>query len=201
MIHPSRRFLHPHPPAWATALFLLALACGTQEGPADTSARLCGGAADVALRVEGDGAPRELCAEADSVSARLTAGGRYEVRAEFDDGQRHYRLEMVMQRRDDAPVKLTVTDSLAEVSSNPDAVWIQYRELPRAGPELESYAVAGGTFTLSFSDASVAAGTMSGISLQLREAAGSADAGQRLIGEGFFTFLTGAPAPAPPTGD
>jgi hypothetical protein len=153
----------------------------------------------VALRVEGDGAPVELCAGSDSVSAQLTAGGRYQVRTGFDGEGRTYSLEMVMQQRDDAPVNLTVTDSLAEVSSNPDAVWIRYREFSPGGVQLESYTVTGGKFTLSFSDPSVAAGTMKGIALGLREAGTATDAGTRMIGEGFFTFLTAAPASEPAT--
>jgi len=108
----------------------------------------------------------------------------------FETGGTHHELQMVMHQRDDWPVTLTVTDSLAEVSSNPDAVWIYYQETPGGGAALESYTASGGKFTLSFSDAQVAAGTMSGVSLRMRETGTTTEAGTRLISEGFFTFAT-----------
>jgi len=209
MIHLSRHFLHRRRTAWARLLTLclmpglilgLALglaACGTKEGPVDAGKRLCGGAADVSLRVQGAGEPVDLCAGSDSVSASLTSGGRYEVTVRFASEGTRYELQMVMRQRNDWPVSLTVTDSLSEVSTNPDAVWVYYREAPGTGPLLESYAASGGKFTLAFSDDTVAAGTMSGVSLRLREPGTSTDAGARLIEEGFFTF---AVAPDPSSG-
>jgi len=140
----------------------------------------------------------ELCAGSDSVSAILTPGGRYDVTVTFASGGTHHELQMVMRQRDDWPAKLTVTDSLSEVSSNPDAVWIYYQEVPVGGAALESYSVSGGTFTLSFSDEKVAAGTMSGVSLRVRETGTTVDAGARLISEGFFTFATQHNRAGPP---
>jgi hypothetical protein len=164
--------------------------CGTKEGPVDPSKRLCGGASDVGLLVQGGAGPEELCASSDSVSAILTTGPTYDVIVTFASAGTRYRLQMVMRQRNDWPVKLTVTSDPAEVSTNPDAVWIYYEEMPAGGPALESYVASGGSFTLSFSDADVAAGTLSGVSLILRQTDTSTDAGTRLVAEGFFTFAT-----------
>jgi hypothetical protein len=207
MIHLSRHFLHRRRAARAGGLaicLILALgACGTKEGPVDAGRRLCGGAADVALQIAGPGDPVDLCAGSDSVSAVLTGGGRYQVRVRFASEGTRFELQLVMRQRDDWPASLTVTDSLDEVSSNPDAVWVYYREAPGSGPALESYAASGGKFTLSFSDTTVAAGAMSGVSLHLRETGTTTDAGARLITEGFFTFAVeenpaGPIGPGPP---
>jgi hypothetical protein len=177
----------------AVAAAALVLAACAKDDPAASGEPLCAGEPGVGLRVEGRAEPLEVCVSDQAVDALLTSQQRYDVSAQMNADEGIYQLRMVFARRPDFPVSLRLVNSIAE-TTDPDAAYVYYKELPDGGTSIESGLVLGGKFRLSFSDEKVAAGTMENISFEMNSAINGDPAGERKIVEGFFSISIEQPA-------
>jgi hypothetical protein len=177
-------------PALAAACLLLA-SCG--DDPVETEEPLCAGEAGVGIRVEGRAQPLDVCVSDAAVDALLTSSQRYDVSARMTTDDGVYQLSMVFTRRSDFPVSLRVVDSITEVTNDPGAAYVYYKEVPDGGTPIESGSVLGGKFRLSFCDDKVAAGTMENITFEMSSVLNGDPAGQRKIVEGFFSISVEPP--------
>ena len=184
-------------PALAALLILLAVACGKNGDPVDPNTRLCGGETGVGLLIEGRADPVEFCVDDPDVSVVLTSQNRYDVRAEVSTPDGTFVMRMVFAVRS-FPATLRVTESLSETTADPGVVWIYYEELPAGGTPIESYAVDGGTFTLSYVDADVASGVLKNVGFDMRDFASGDPVGQRVFTDGMFSISTKEPTAAAP---
>lgn len=178
--------------ALATLLLVITGACGDDGNPVDPNERLCGGETGVGLLIEGRAEPLEFCVDDADVSVLLTQFNRYDVAADVTNNDGTFVMRMVFAVQS-APVDLRVTDSLAEATSDPGAVWIYYEEVPVGGDPIESFVVDAGSFRLTFVDEDVAAGVLSGVSFQMRDVATSDPAGTREFSDGMFSISVKEP--------
>lgn len=174
-----------------TAL-LLASACSDGDNPTDPDDRLCDGETGIGLLIEGRADPFEFCINDPDVSVVLTSQNRYDVAAQVSSPDGVFVVRMVFAVRS-FPATLRITEDLADASGDPGAVWLYYEEIPAGGDPIESYAIDGGSFTLSFVDEDVAAGFMSNVRFQMRDLATGDPAGQRKFAEGIFSISTKEP--------
>lgn len=174
------------------ALLLLIGACG-KDDPADPGRRLCGGETGVGLLIQGRADPLEFCVDDPDVSVVLTSQNRYDVRAEVSTPDGTFVVRMVFAVRS-FPAMLRVTDSLAETTSDPGTVWLYYEEIPAGGNPIESFAVQGGSFTLSFVDPDVATGVLKSVVFDMRDFSSGDPAGRRTFADGMFSISTKEPA-------
>jgi len=179
--------------ALGVAVACLALAACAKDDPAGTGEPLCGGEPGVGVRIEGRADPLDVCVSDAAADVLLTASSRYDVSAQMvtDDGV--YQLRMVFAQRSDFPVTLRVVNSITEATSDPDAAYVYYEELPDGGTPIESSTIVGGRFRLTFSDDQVAAGTMENITFEMSDLLNGDPAGQRKIVEGFFSLSVEPP--------
>ena len=178
--------------AIATALLVALAGCGDDANSVDPNERLCGGETGVGLLIEGRAEPLEFCVDDADVSVILTQFNRYDVEAHVANNDGTFVMRMVFAVQS-APVDLRVTDSLAEATSDPGAVWIYYEEVPVGGDPIESFVVDAGSFRLTFVDEDVAAGVLSGVSFQMRDVASSDPAGTREFSDGMFSISVKEP--------
>ena len=151
--------------------------------------RLCGGEAGFAARVTGRSSDVDMCIHDDDVASVLTiAPDRYNVTARLTADGDVFEVQIIMNYRDDFPVTLTPTANLAELDTNPDAVYVYFIESPSEGATIESIAVTSGSFLLSFSGGDVIAGTFSRVAMDMQTQGTSEAAGQRMLSEGFFSL-------------
>ena len=176
------------------ALLLLIGACG-KDDPASPGERLCGGETGLGLLIEGRADPLEFCVDDPDVSVVLTSQNRYDVRAEVSTADGTFVVRMVFAVRS-FPATLRITDSLAETTNDPGVVWLYYEEIPAGGDPIESFAVTGGTFTLSFVDADVATGVLKNVVFEMRDFSSGDPAGQRKFADGMFSISTKEPTAA-----
>lgn len=173
--------------------------CSDESNPTEAAERLCGGEAGLAARVTGKAAPVEFCVQDDRVVESIERGvltvftiqNRYSITASMTgpDGTL-YEIQMVFPHKTDLPKVLNLTGNQAQAEGDPDGVWFYYQEIPPAGDAVESSAVTGGTFTLSYSDTETAAGTFAGVALEIQTQNTNTPAGTRNIPEGFFSIST-----------
>ena len=173
--------------------------CSEESNPVEAEERLCGGEAGLAARIKGRAAPVDFCVQDDRVVESVEKGvltiftiqNRYAVTASMTgpDGT-EYEIQMLLPHKSEVPKALNITGNQAQAEADPDGVWFYYQEIPPTGDALESVAVTGGTFTLSFSDTEVAAGTFAGVSLEMQTQNTNTAAGTRGIPEGFFSIST-----------
>ncbi len=181
----------------ALAALLLIVACG-EDDPFDPDQRLCGGETGVGLRIAGRADPFEFCVDDPDVSVVLTSQNRYDVRAEVTSADGTFVVRMVFAVQS-FPAALRVTADLAEATSDPGAVWLYYQEIPTGEDPVESFAVDGGSFTLSFVDENVATGTLKNVRFQMRDFTTGDPVGSRTFTEGMFSISVKPPtAVAPP---
>jgi len=181
--------------ARAAALAFLAAVAGCSDDPPTEADALCGGDFGVGLRVEGPAQPLEVCVSDADVSALLTSLSRYDVAAQMQTDDGIYQLRMVFAQHSDFPLSLRVVNSIAEATSDPGAVWVYYEEIPQGGQPIESTAVTGGTFRLSYSDDKIAVGYFDNVDLAMEEVLTGDPAGKRRIVRGEFSIsVEGAPA-------
>jgi len=173
--------------AVATALLVVTASCGDDGNPVDPDERLCNGETGVGLLIEGRAQPLEFCVDDPDVSVLLTALNRYDVAADVTNADGTFVVRMVFAVQG-FPVDLRVTESLSEATSDPSAVWLYYEEVPAGGDPIESFAVDGGDFRLSFVDEDVAAGLLAGVAFQMRDIATGDPAGTRAFADGMFSI-------------
>jgi len=179
------------------ALLLLTPACGDDGDPVDPDERLCNGETGIGLLIEGRADPVEFCVDDADVSVVLTAGNRYDVAAQMSSSEGDFLVRMVFAVQT-FPAALRVTAILSEAVADPGAVWIYYEEIPNGGDPIESFAIDGGSFTLSFVDEDVATGVLSNVTFDMRDVASSDPAGQRVFSEGMFSISTKEPTAVTP---
>lgn len=193
MIPPPQRFPKPRLrrlSAVVLACLAVALACGEREAPVDPNNRLCGGESGLALNVLGRSSPVEICIEDRDVDARFSSIAEYSVQGHMVAGNEIFDITMLFRYHDQFPVVLSPTGDLAAYEGDPDAVWIYYQEVPDGGEAIESIAITGGTFSLTFNDpeGTIVVGTLAGITLTMRNVADQGPAGAREFSEGFFSL-------------
>jgi hypothetical protein len=180
----------------ATALLLVVAACGDEGDPVDPNQRLCNGETGLGLLIEGRADPVEFCVDDEDVSAFVTIVDRYDVAAQITAPEGDFVVHMVFAVRS-FPATLHITPSLSEAIADPAAVFLYYQEIPDGGgPPIESFAIDKGTFTLSFVDADVATGTLSGVVFDMRNVTTGDPAGQREFSEGMFSISSKDPTAA-----
>lgn len=188
--------------AWVSTVTALLMTvaltgCSEDSNPAEAKDKLCDGASGLGARVSGRAAPIDVCVPDDhpsggadkEVITSFTAQNRYDVTARMTaaDGT-IFEIQMIFPHQDQVPKALNLTGNLAQASGDPDGAWFYYQEIPPTGDPVESTAVTAGTFTLSFSDTDIAAGTFAGVSLEIENANTNEAAGTRSISEGFFSI-------------
>lgn len=184
------------PLIWTAAIFsgltlLLFAACGDDSNPTDAKENLCAGESGLGARVTGRAAPVDICVPDGVVVTTYTAQNRYDVTARITGSDRTvYEIQMWFPHRPDLPKVLNLTGIFAEAEADPDGVWFFYKESPPDGDPIESVAVTGGLFTLSFSDTEVTAGTFRDVELDMQIVNTNNPAGSRSIPEGFFSIST-----------
>jgi hypothetical protein len=169
-----------------------ASACGDEGNSVDPDDRLCNGETGVGLWIEGRAQRLEFCVDDADVSAIVTAGDRYDVEAQLSTSEGVFIVRMVFAVRS-FPARLRVTADLAEAIADLDAVWLYYEEIPKAGSQIESFAVDSGSFNLSFVDEDVAAGVLADVSLRMRDFGSGDPAGGREFSEGMFSISSKEP--------
>ena len=179
------------------ALVLLTPACGDNGDPLDPDDRLCNGETGIGLLIEGRADPVEFCVDDEDVSVVLTSQNRYDVAAQMSTPEGDFLVRMVFAVQS-FPATLRVTAILSEATADPSAVWIYYEEIPNGGDPIESFAIDGGSFTLSFVDDDVATGVLSNVRFDMRDVASSDPAGQRVFSEGMFSISTKEPTAISP---
>jgi hypothetical protein len=170
------------------ALALLAAVAGCSDDPPAGGDALCGGDFGVGLRVEGNAQPLEVCVSDADVSALLTSLARYDVAAQMTTDDGVYQLRMVFAQHADFPLSLRVVNTIAEAISDAGAVWVYYEEIPQGAQPIESAAVTGGTFRLSYSDDKIAVGYFDNVDLTMEEVLTGDPAGKRRIVRGEFSI-------------
>jgi hypothetical protein len=181
---------------WVTASFavltlLLSVACSDDEKPLDPEENLCAGESGVGARLTGRAAPVDICVPDNVVVTSFTEQNRYDVTARVTGSDRTvFEIQMRFPHKTNFPSQLNLTGNFSHAEGDPDGVWFSYKEFPPEGDAVESSAVTGGTFTLSFSDTEVAAGTFQGIVLDIQIEGTNDPAGSRTIPEGFFSIST-----------
>lgn len=173
--------------------------CSEDSNPTEARDRLCGGEAGLGARITGRAAAVEFCVQDDRVVNDVERGvftiftiqDRYAVSATQTgpDGT-VYEIQMVFPHKAELPKALNLTGNQAQAEADPDGVWFYYLEVPPSGTAIESSAVTGGTFTLSFSDTEIAAGTFAGVGLEMQIRNTDTSAGTRGVPEGFFSIST-----------
>lgn len=200
MITHTRRRTNTRHRALAPILVALLLplgACGDDDNPVDPDDRLCGGETGVGLLIEGRAEPFEFCIDDPDVSVVLTSQNRYDVAAQVSSPDGVFVVRMVFAVRS-FPATLRITSNLSDTNGDPGVVWLYYEEIPAGGDPIESYAIDGGSFTLSFVDEDVAVGFMSNVGFDMRDFTTGDPAGQREFAEGIFSISTKEPTAAPP---
>jgi hypothetical protein len=184
---------------FAAVAALIALGC-SKDNPVGNKNALCPGQSGVGLRIEGRAEPLDVCVDDSAVDALLTSSSHYDVSAQLtlEDGST-VQLHMLFSQRADAPVTLRLVNSIAEATSDPGAAYVYYEELPSGGTPIQSSAVTGGKFRLTFDDNKVAAGTMENIHMDMTNVQNGDPAGERQIAEGFFSVSVTPPLVGPPT--
>jgi len=93
---------------------------------------------------------------------------------------------------------LRVVDTLGEATTDIDAVWLYYQEVPAGGDPIESFASDGGTFTLGFVDEEVASGTFKNVTFSMRDFSTGDPAGERQFADGNFSISVKVPTASVP---
>jgi hypothetical protein len=172
----------------ALALCTLLLAACSDDDPAVDEDALCPGESGVGIRVEGRAETLDVCVSDAAVDALLTSESHYDVTARLTlDDDSVVQLRLVFTQRPDAPVNLRLVDSITEATNDPGTVYVSYQEVPGTGSPIQSTAITGGTFRLTFNDDKVAAGTMEDVGLNMSSVQTGDPAGTRQIVEGFFS--------------
>jgi hypothetical protein len=187
------------PALFAGLLLWLCVACGDESNPTEAEDNLCAGESGFGARVMGRASRVDVCVPDDNVVDNVEKGvvtfftveNRYNVTAETTarDGT-IYQIQMNFPHKPNFPAALNLTGNQAQAKNDPDGVWFYYREIPSEGDAVESVAITGGSFTLSFSDTDVAAGTFQGVGLEIQIQGTHDPAGSRSIPEGFFSIST-----------
>ena len=174
------------------------VSCSDDDNSVNPNGRLCGGETGLGVLIEGRAEPFEFCVDDDNVGAVLTAENRYDVGSQVSSDDGDFVVRMVFAVRD-FPATLRVVDTLAEATTDIDAVWLYYQEVPPGGDPIESFESSGGTFTLGFVDEEVAAGTFKNVTFSMHDFSTGAPAGQRQFAEGTFSISVKVPtATSPP---
>jgi hypothetical protein len=169
------------------------LGCSKDDPVGDTNP-LCAGESGVGYRVEGRSSPLDVCVSDSAVDALLTSGSHYDIVAAVTDGNGNvFQLRMVLTQRPDAPVTLRLVNTVGEATGDPDAAYVHYTEQPSGNPPIETSAILGGKFRLTFSDDKVAVGTLESISMDMKNSLNGDPAGSRKITEGFFSVSVSPP--------
>ncbi|HEX6791555.1 MAG TPA: hypothetical protein VF247_09615 [Candidatus Krumholzibacteria bacterium] len=177
----------------APALAGLLFGC-SEDNPVE-NAPLCGGENGVGLRVEGRAQPVEVCVSDSAVDALLTSSDHYDVTAQLTlDDDSTVQLRMVFTRRPDTPAVLTLVNTITEATSDPNAVYVFYEEIPGSNDApIQSTLITGGRFRLTFNDDQVAVGTLENIAFDMNNVQTGDPAGDRTISEGFFSVTVTPP--------
>jgi hypothetical protein len=175
---------------WAAAggFLLVAALGGCADDPPAATDPLCGGDFGVGMRVEGHAEPIEVCVSDADVSALLTSLSRYDVAAQMQTDDGIFQLRMVFAQQAAFPVSLRIVGTLAEATADPGTAWVYYEEIPDGGIPIESAAVTGGSFRLSFSDDTIAVGFFENVDLSMEEVLTGDPAGKRRIVRGEFSI-------------
>ena len=171
--------------------------CSDDSNPVDPNGRLCGGETGLGVLVEGRAEPFEFCVDDDNVGAVLTAENRYDVGAQVSTDDGDFVVRMVFAVRQ-FPATLRVVDTLAEATSDLDAVWLYYEEVPAGGDPIESFEANGGTFALGFVDEEVASGTFKNVTFSMRDFTTGDPAGERKFTDGIFSISVKVPTATTP---
>ncbi len=185
--------------AFACALWVAFVlpACSDDDNGVDPDDRLCGGETGIGLLIEGASSPVEFCVDDDRVSAVLTSQDRYDVGAQFSTSEGDFIVHMVFAVQP-FPATLHVTEFPSEAEADPSAVWIYYQEVSAGAGTIESYEIDGGSFTLSFVDEDVAAGTLHNVVFRMRDFSSQDPAGTRIFADGTFSISIKDPAAVQP---
>jgi len=184
----------------AAFLLLLIVSCGGKDDGVQPTDRLCNGEAGLGARIEGRSSPVDVCLNDADVSVLLTSSNRYDIAGQAKLPGVTVQIRMVFSVRPDAPVSLSPVSTLDEAIADANAVWIWYEEIPDRGDAIESSAVAGGSFRLTFSDDRILAGTIKDVTFTMRNVTNGDAAGTRLLREGFFSLSVKNPVTAPLAG-
>ena len=174
-----------------------AVSCSDDSNPVDPNGRLCGGETGLGVLIEGRAEPFEFCVDDDNVGAVLTAENRYDVGAQVSNDAGDFVVRMVFAVRQ-FPANLRIVDTLAEATTDIDAVWLYYEEVPPGGDPIESFAANGGTFALGFVDEEVASGTFKNVTFSMRDFATGDPVGERQFADGIFSISIKVPAATHP---
>lgn len=173
------------------------VSCSDDDNSVNPNGRLCGGETGLGVLIEGRAEPFEFCVDDDNVGAVLTAENRYDVGAQVSSDDGDFVVRMVFAVRD-FPATLRVVDTLAEATTDIDAVWLYYEEVPPGGDPIESFASDGGTFTLGFVDEEVATGTFKNVTFSMRDFSTGDPAGERQFADGIFSISVKVPTASVP---
>ena len=184
-------------PLPAVFLLFLAVSCGGNDDGVQPTDRLCNGEAGLGARIEGRSSPVDLCLNDADVSVLLTSANRYDIAGQARLPGVTLQIRMVFALRADAPVSLSPVSTLDQAIADADAVWIRYVEIPDRGDAIESSAVAGGSFRLTFSDDKILAGTLENITFTMRNVTSGDEVGTRRVSEGFFSLSVKNPVTSP----
>lgn len=179
------------------AFLLMTTACGDEGNLVNPDDRLCNGETGVGLLIEGRASPFEFCVDDPDVSVVLTSENRYDVSAQVSNSEGDFVVRMVFTVRA-FPATLRVTENLSEAVADPDAVWLYYQEIPAGGDPIESFAINGGSFTLSFVDEDVATGLIENVTLGMRDFATGDPVDTRVFSDGMFSISTKDPTAVVP---
>lgn len=171
------------------AAALLLAACGDDGNPVNPEDRVCGGESGFGARVRGAASPVDVCVSNDKTSVVFTAGNRYLITAIMSADNVIYEFQLLVPHRDDAPIVLNLYADQGLAIADPQGAWLYYQEAPDGETPVESFEITDGSFTLSFSDASVMTATFSNVAMRIRTQEGTPqDRGTRVVEKGFMSL-------------
>lgn len=168
-------------------LFVIMAPAGCGDDPVDGAPdKLCREGAGFGARIAGSPRSLDMCVSNDVTSTRFgdTTPGRYDVAASTTADSVTIEIQVSFFAQRQLPASLVFTSNPG--LGNFDRVWLSYREFKPGAYDYASTIVTG-EFTLTFSDASIAVATFRSVRILLADASTGAEAGSRVISEGFIS--------------
>lgn len=175
---------------FAACLFVLLASAGCGSEDIVDPDKLCKEGAGIAARIDATPGTIDMCVSNDETAAiyNVTPAAHYEISAAFTSGPLSIIITTEFFVHPPGPVPLTLTPDITLAQSDPGLVYFSYRET-QPGQEYASMDVTG-TFTLTFSDASIAVASFSDLTITLEDTASPGTAAAtRTISEGFVSVL------------
>lgn len=171
-------------------LFVLLVGAGCSSEDIVDPNKLCKEGAGIAARIDGTSETVDMCVPNDQTTATYDTApaAHYEISAAYTSGPLTIAIATEFFVHPPGPVKLTPTSDIALARADPGFVYFSYQET-QGVQEYSSIDVAG-SFTLTFSDASIAVASFSDLTITLEDTASpGAAVATRKISEGFVSVL------------